>query len=102
MAPPFRSAEVDIIFGEGISREGEILDLAAEENIIVKSGAWYAYEGNKIGQGRENAKGYLKEHPEVLAEVEQKVRDKYFAQKNEKENEEAAEVQEQEAVTTEE
>ena len=102
VAPPFRSAEVDIIFGEGISREGEILDLAAEENIIVKSGAWYAYEGNKIGQGRENAKGYLKEHPEVLAEVEQKVRDKYFAQKNEKENEAAAEVQEQEAVTTEE
>ena len=102
VAPPFRSAEVDIIFGEGISREGEILDLAAEENIIVKSGAWYAYEGNKIGQGRENAKGYLKEHPEVLAEVEQKVRDKYFAQKNEKESEVAAEVQEQEAVTTEE
>ena len=102
VAPPFRSAEVDIIFGEGISREGDILDLAAEENIIVKSGAWYAYEGNKIGQGRENAKGYLKEHPEVLAEVEQKVRDKYFAQKNEKESEEAAEVQEQEAVTTEE
>ena len=102
VAPPFRSAEVDIIFGEGISREGEILDLAAEENIIVKSGAWYAYEGNKIGQGRENAKGYLKEHPEVLAEVEQKVRDKYFAQKNEKESEASAEVQEQEAVTTEE
>ena len=78
VAPPFRSTEVDIIFGEGISREGEILDLAVEENIIVKSGAWYAYEGSKIGQGRENAKGYLKEHPEVLAEVEQKVRDKYF------------------------
>ena len=78
VAPPFRSAEVDIIFGEGISREGEILDLAAEENIINKSGAWYAYEGNKIGQGRENAKVYLKEHPEILAEVEQKVRDKYF------------------------
>ncbi|MCI8769976.1 MAG: recombinase RecA [Lachnospiraceae bacterium] len=78
VAPPFRSTEVDIIFGEGISREGEILDLAAEENIIVKSGAWYAYEGSKIGQGRENAKGYLKEHPEVLAQVEQKVRDKYF------------------------
>lgn len=78
VAPPFRSTEVDIIFGEGISREGEILDLAAEENIIVKSGAWYAYEGSKIGQGRENAKIYLKEHPEILAEVEQKVRDKYF------------------------
>ena len=80
VAPPFRSTEVDIIFGEGISREGEILDLAAEESIIVKSGAWYAYEGSKIGQGRENAKGYLKEHPEVLAEVEQKVREKYFNQ----------------------
>ena len=78
VAPPFRSAEVDIIYGEGISTEGEILDLAAEEGIIVKSGAWYAYEGNKIGQGRENAKTYLKEHPESLAEVEQKVRDKYF------------------------
>jgi len=78
VAPPFRSAEVDIIFGEGISREGEILDLAAEEDIIAKSGAWYAYEGNKIGQGRENAKTYLKEHPDVLAEVEQKVRSKYF------------------------
>ncbi len=79
VAPPFRSTEVDIIFGEGISREGEILDLAAEENIIVKSGAWYAYNENKIGQGRENAKNYLKEHPEVLKEVEQKVRDKYFS-----------------------
>lgn len=82
VAPPFRSAEVDIIFGEGISRSGEILDLAAEEDIVVKSGAWYAYEGNKIGQGRENAKGYLKEHPEVLAEVEQKVRDRFFADRN--------------------
>lgn len=78
VAPPFRSTEVDIIFGEGISREGEILDLAAEENIIIKSGAWYAYNESKIGQGRENAKNYLKEHPEVLEEVEQKVRDKYF------------------------
>lgn len=78
VAPPFRTAEVDIIYGEGISREGEILDLAAEEGIVVKSGAWYAYEGNKIGQGRENAKTYLIEHPDILAEVEQKVRDKFF------------------------
>lgn len=78
VAPPFRTAEVDIIYGQGISREGEILDLAAEENIIVKSGAWYAYEGNKIGQGRENVKVYLLQNPEILAEVEQKVRDKYF------------------------
>ncbi len=88
VAPPFRSTEVDIIFGEGISREGEILDLAAEENIIVKSGAWYAYEGNKIGQGRENAKTYLKENPQVLAEVEQRVRAKYFEQQAQDEIEE--------------
>ncbi len=76
VAPPFREAEVDIIYGEGISREGDILDLAANENIVNKSGAWYAYNGSKIGQGRENAKIYLKEHPEVMAEVEQKVREK--------------------------
>ena len=94
VAPPFRSTEVDIIFGEGTSREGEILDLAAEENIVVKSGAWYAYEGSKIGQGRENAKGYLKEHPEILAEVEQKVRDKYFntSSGNEAEEKDGADV----------
>lgn len=79
------------------------MDLAAEENIIVKSGAWYAYEGNKIGQGRENAKGYLKEHPEVLAEVEQKVRDKYFASKDVEETVETTnEVQEQEEGLSEE
>lgn len=74
IAPPFKEAEFDIMFGKGISREGDILDLAADRNIIVKSGAWYAYEGNKIGQGRENAKGYLREHPEVMEEVEHKVR----------------------------
>ena len=74
VAPPFREAEFDIMFGKGISREGDILDLAADRNIIVKSGAWYAYEGNKIGQGRENAKLYLRENPEIMAEVEHKVR----------------------------
>lgn len=77
VAPPFREAEVDIIYGEGISREGDILDLAAKEDIVNKSGAWYAYDGNKIGQGRENAKTYLKEHPDVMAEIEQKVREKF-------------------------
>lgn len=77
VAPPFREAEVDIIYGEGISREGDILDLAANENIVNKSGAWYAYNGNKIGQGRENAKAYLKENPEVMKEIEDKVRQKY-------------------------
>ena len=74
IAPPFKEAEFDIMFGEGISKVGDILDLAAENSIINKSGAWYAYEGNKIGQGRENAKNYLKENPAVCEEVEKKVR----------------------------
>ena len=77
VAPPFKEAEFDIMFGKGISKEGDILDLAANENIIVKSGAWFAYNDAKIGQGRENAKLYLKENPEIMAEVENKVRDKY-------------------------
>ena len=77
VAPPFREAEVDIIYGEGISREGDILDLAANEDIVNKSGAWYAYNGNKIGQGRENAKLYLKENPDIMKEIEDKVREKY-------------------------
>lgn len=77
IAPPFKEAEFDIMFGQGISKEGDVLDLAAAEGIIVKSGAWYAYNDAKIGQGRENAKQYLKDRPEVLAEVEKKVRDKY-------------------------
>lgn len=77
VAPPFKEAEFDIMFGQGISREGDVLDLAAKENIVIKSGAWYAYNDEKIGQGRENAKGYLKEHPEVFAEIENKVRAKY-------------------------
>lgn len=92
VAPPFRTAEVDIIYGEGISREGDILDLAVAENIVNKSGAWYAYNGDKIGQGRENAKLFLKEHPDLMEEVEQKVREKY-AQKegvDQAENEEKA------------
>ena len=75
IAPPFKEAEFDIMFGEGISVVGDILDLAADNNIINKSGAWYAYEGNKIGQGRENAKQYLKDNPVVCAEVERKVRE---------------------------
>lgn len=75
IAPPFKEAEFDIMFGQGISREGDILDLAAKDDIIEKSGAWYAYGGAKIGQGRENAKTYLREHPEIFAEVEKKVRE---------------------------
>ncbi len=77
VAPPFREAEFDIMFGKGISREGDILDLAAKEDIVEKSGAWYAYNGSKIGQGRENTKEYLRQHPAVLWEVEQKVRRHY-------------------------
>lgn len=77
VAPPFKEAEFDIMFGEGISVTGDILDLAAKIDVINKSGAWYAYNGAKIGQGRENAKQYLKEHTEVLQEVENKVREYY-------------------------
>ncbi len=74
IAPPFKEAEFDIMFGEGISMVGDLVDLAAETDIVNKSGAWYAYEGNKIGQGRENTKQYLKDHPEICREIEKKVR----------------------------
>ena len=77
IAPPFKEAEFDIMFGKGISKVGDILDLASNVNVINKSGAWYAYNGEKIGQGRENAKTYLSEHPEMLDEIEQKVRAHY-------------------------
>ncbi len=78
VAPPFKKAEFDIMFGEGISREGDILDLAAACDVVNKSGAWYAYLGEKIGQGRENAKAYLKENPDVMNEIEAKVREIYL------------------------
>ena len=74
VAPPFREAEFDIMFGQGISREGDLIDLAVKAGEVNKSGAWYSYQGDKIGQGRENAKKYLKENPAVMAEVENKVR----------------------------
>ncbi|MCD8130645.1 MAG: recombinase RecA [Lachnospiraceae bacterium] len=77
VAPPFKEAEFDIMFGEGISTVGDVLDLAADINVINKSGAWYSYQGNKIGQGRENTKIYLQENPQVLAEVDAKVREYY-------------------------
>ena len=77
IAPPFKEAEFDIMFGKGISREGDILDNAANLGIVNKSGAWYAYEGEKIGQGRENAKQFLREHPEICQEIETKVRTHY-------------------------
>lgn len=80
IAPPFREAEFDIMFGQGISREGDVLDLAVNAGIVNKSGAWYAYEGDKIGQGRENAKTYIHENPAFFDMLETKVRDFYFTQ----------------------
>jgi recombination protein RecA len=76
MAPPFRETEFDIIFGEGISREGDILDLAADNSIIEKSGAWYSFKGERLGQGRDNTKNFLKENPDMLKEIEMRVREK--------------------------
>jgi recombination protein RecA len=73
VAPPFKEAEFDIVYGEGISREGDILDLAVEHKLIQKSGAWYSYNDERVGQGRENAKAFLKEHPEIMADVRKKI-----------------------------
>jgi recombination protein RecA len=74
IAPPFKEAEFDIMFGKGISREGDLIDLAVKEDIVEKSGAWFAYNGNKIGQGRENAKLYLTNNPEVMEEIDHRLR----------------------------
>ena len=74
VAPPFQEAQFDIMFGRGISKAGDILDLATEKNIVEKSGAWFGYKGEKIGQGRDNAKAYLEKHPEIMDELDQKVR----------------------------
>jgi len=75
VAPPFRQAEFDIIYGEGISREGEVIELGVDHRIVDKSGAWYSYQGDRIGQGKDNAREYLKEHPETALEIEAKVRE---------------------------
>jgi len=75
VAPPFNYADFDLIYGEGISREGSIIDMAAESDIIAKSGAWYSYNGERLGQGRENAKDYLRQNPEIAQEIESKVRE---------------------------
>lgn len=85
VAPPFQEAEFDIMFGKGISREGDVLDLAVKHDIIMKSGAWYSYNGEKIGQGRENAKAYLADNPAVFEEAERLVRCKYLEKKAEEE-----------------
>jgi recombination protein RecA len=99
IAPPFKEAEFDIMFGKGISREGDVLDLAADSNIVNKSGAWYAYNESKIGQGRENAKQFLAENPKILAEIEAKVKEKYLSNLTKKDNDqkEAKELQEEKA-----
>ena len=77
VAPPFRTATVDIMYGEGVSREGEIIDIASELNILDKSGAWYAYKGEKIGQGKENVKAFLKENTALRDELEEQIRIHY-------------------------
>jgi recombination protein RecA len=74
VSPPFKTAEFDILFGEGISREGEIVDMGVTHGILEKSGAWYAYSGEKIGQGRDNAREFLRENPELAREIENKIR----------------------------
>ena len=92
VAPPFRQAEVDIMYGEGISKEGEILDIGSELDIVDKSGAWYSYNGERLGQGRENAKQFLKENKDMMAEIQKAVRDHH---KLDEENEETDEEAEQ-------
>jgi recombination protein RecA len=76
VAPPFRQAEFDILYGEGISREGEIVELGVAHGIVEKSGAWYAYNGERIGQGKDNAREFLREHPAIAVDVEAKIRAK--------------------------
>jgi recombination protein RecA len=75
VAPPFKTAEFDILYGEGISREGEIIDMGVNARILEKSGAWYAYNGEKIGQGKDNAREFLRENPDIAFEIENKVRE---------------------------
>lgn len=87
VAPPFKEAEFDIMYGSGISREGDVLDLAANANIINKSGSWYSYNGTKLAQGRESTKAYMLEHPEFMQEVENRLREHYQFKAEEKDNE---------------
>ena len=75
VSPPFKTAEFDILYGQGISREGEIIDMGVDNKILEKSGAWYAYNGEKIGQGKDNAREFLKENPEIAYEIENRVRE---------------------------
>jgi len=92
VAPPFKRAEVDIMYGQGISQTGEIVDMAAEKDIVKKSGSWYSYGEDRIGQGRENAKKYLEAHPDVMVEIRQKVRNVYGMDPSEQADEDTAEA----------
>jgi recombination protein RecA len=100
VAAPFREAEFDILYGEGISREGDLLDLAANNNIVEKSGSWFSYKGERIGQGRENARQFLKDNKEVLAKINVEVRKHLGLTGPEKENTQAAQASAGARVTT--
>ena len=91
VAPPFKQVEFDIMYGEGISREGELIDLGVQQNIVEKSGAWYSYNGTRIGQGKDNVRGYLKENPEMSAEIESKIRETMLPKKTAKKDDSAVE-----------
>ncbi|MEJ2564648.1 MAG: recombinase RecA [Gammaproteobacteria bacterium] len=93
VAPPFKQAEFEILYGAGISREGEIIDLGVQNGIVEKAGAWYSYAGTRIGQGKDNVRGYLKEHPEIAQEIEAQIRAKRLALRPEEEREELAEAE---------
>jgi recombination protein RecA len=90
VAPPFREAEFEIMYGQGISREGEIIELASAQGIMEKSGAWYSYKGNRIGQGKDNARAYLQANKEVAREIEDQVRARLLPPKAERRNDQAA------------
>ena len=98
LAPPFKTVEFDIMYGEGISKTGEILDLAANIGLVEKSGAWYSYNGDRIGQGRENAKNFLKDNPEIALKIEQEIRSHGKENKANEENEKVDVVEEEIAV----
>ena len=98
LAPPFKTVEFDIMYGEGISKTGEILDLAASIGLVEKSGAWYSYNGDRIGQGRENAKNFLKDNPEIALKIEQEIRSHGKENKGDEENEKIDVVEEEIAV----
>ena len=88
VAPPFKMTEFDIMYGEGISKAGDILDCAADAGIIEKSGSWYSYQGERIGQGRENVKTYLKEHPDFMNSLENQIKEKFISKRMDEEPEE--------------